>query len=148
MSGNTRCQPIVCWGDHCSVPGTCPRQTAATAQVFSVGRGFLQARSDLGSQHTLLSPRSWNGWFGLAAPAWQARAVISWNALPRSSSLSLSRPDCRSWSRGGGRKHWRQETQVLWCGPFHSELSHYQHRGHMATLLTDVVKKERIYIDL
>ena len=80
MSGNTRCQPIVCGGDHCSGPGTCPRQTAATAQVFGVGRGFLQARSD--SAHNTHGAQSqvleWLIWFGLAGLA--ARAVISWNA--------------------------------------------------------------------
>ena len=50
------------------------------------------------TQHTLL--RTWDGWFGLAAPAWQAWAVISWNALTHSSkSESLSRPD---WAPGPG----------------------------------------------
>ena len=99
MSGNTRCQPIMCGGDHCSDPGTCPRQTAATAQVFSVGRGFLQARSDLGSQHTrssvpglgmvdLVWPGpawqsgpSYLGMHSLAPQVWVSHGLTGWLAL-------------------------------------------------------------------
>ena len=83
---NTRCHlmsaPHMMWGDHCSVPGTCPRQTVATStQVFSVGsQGFLQARSD----HTDLR---------MVGLVWRWQAGPSYLGMLK----SLSRPD---WAPG------------------------------------------------
>ena len=95
------------WGDHC----TCSRQTVATAQVFSVGRGFLQARSD----------RTWEWlvWFG--GPGRHILECLT----PAQVSLTAW---LGSWSPGGGRKHLRQETQVLWCRQH--ELTHWSHTCH------------------
>ena len=97
-------------GDHCSVPGTCPRQTAVTAQVFSVGRGFLQARSDLGTHCSGLGMVDlvWRGRLGRPGPSYLGMHSLTPPSLSLSHGLTgLPVP-------GRRKETLETQTQVLW----------------------------------